>query len=195
MADMVTVKVEGMDRLQAALRTLGKKCSDRRPLMGTISRLMKDEVEENFEQEGRPKWTPLAKSTIKERAKKGHWPGQILKIKGRLVNSIIDSSDNDRAIVGTNVKYAARHQFGGTFQVAARKGKVRLRTDTKGELLRQGQNGKLAVFAKAGHKRAVERNYTASDHTVTTPARPFLKLTEGGISKIERAVVNYLSGA
>ena len=56
--------------------------------MKHIAGIMLDSVEENFEKEGRPdKWTSLAKPTIKQRIKKGYWPGRILQVRGELAAS------------------------------------------------------------------------------------------------------------
>jgi phage virion morphogenesis protein len=82
-------------------------------LMQALAGIMMDEVEENFAQEGRPEWMGLKPSTIKARAKAGHWPGKILQVSGQLAASISESSTADTAVVGTNKEYAAIHQLGG----------------------------------------------------------------------------------
>ena len=109
---MITMKIETQE-LQRELEKLIEKAIDRRPLMRNIAGIMHAAVEENFAEEGRPKWVPLHQKTIKARQKKGYWPGQILQQTGRLAASISTYSDNDKAVVGTNVVYAAIHQFGG----------------------------------------------------------------------------------
>jgi len=109
---MITIKVDD-SQVQKKLEKLVERVIDRRRIMRRIAQLMKEAVEENFEKEGRPKWQPLSLATIKARQKKGYWPGKILQQKGRLASSISSYSDNDKAVVGTNVVYAAIHQFGG----------------------------------------------------------------------------------
>jgi len=109
---MITIKIES-EQLQKELAALIQKAVDRRPLMRNIAGIMHHAVEENFAQEGRPKWIPLSQKTIKLRQEKGYWPGKILQQTGRLAASISPYSDNDQAIVGTNVEYAEMHQFGG----------------------------------------------------------------------------------
>ena len=82
--------------------------------MRQIAGIMADAVEENFEKEGRPeRWPPLARSTIKQREKQGHWPGKILQRTGSLASSVSSESDTHSASVGTNKPYAAIQQFGG----------------------------------------------------------------------------------
>ncbi len=113
MQEPIEIKIDDVE-LQKSLKKLASKAENLRPLMKNISGIMMDSVEENFEKEGRPdKWTPLAKSTIKQRTKKGYWPGRILQMRGELASSITSYYDDDSAVVGTNKVYAAIHQFGG----------------------------------------------------------------------------------
>jgi len=99
--------------VQKKLEKMVELAVDRRKIVRIIAGLMKHAVEENFEKEGRPKWPPLSPVTIKARQMKGYWPGKILQQTGGLASSISSYSDNDKAVVGTNVVYAAIHQFGG----------------------------------------------------------------------------------
>ena len=110
---MIEIKVEDKE-LQKLLKKLAEKSQNLRPLMKNIAGIMQDSVEENFEKEGRPeKWTSLAEATIKQRKKKGYWPGRILQRRGELAASITSKYDANSAVVGTNKVYAAIHQFGG----------------------------------------------------------------------------------
>lgn len=109
---MIKIKIES-EQIERRLQELIQKAVDRRPLMRRLSGIMLHAVEENFEQEGRPKWARLSPKTIKARHKRGYWPGQILQVTGRLAGSISTYSDNDQAVVGTNVVYARIHQLGG----------------------------------------------------------------------------------
>ncbi len=130
---------------------------------------MRDAVEENFAQEGRPdKWKPLSRATLesgvktyKRKSKYGKagtitkqsadklTDRKILQKSGQLAASISEKSDSHSAAVGTNKVYAAIQQFGG----------------------------------KAGRGRKV-----------TIPARPFLKLTDQDIEEIKRMLLNYAAG-
>lgn len=73
--------------------------------------------------------------------------------------------------IGSNVIYAAVHEFGVRFIRAGRTGTTRLRTDAKGNLLRQAGHPHLAVFAKSSHSRAKEVAFTSQSHAVEIPAR------------------------
>ncbi|GAB4442539.1 MAG: phage virion morphogenesis protein [bacterium] len=108
------IKIEIDDsKLKAEMEKLIQRAKDRRPLMRQIAGIMHRAVEENFAEQGRPRWKPLSAKTIDQRQKRGYWPGAILQMRGELAVSISQSSDNDKAVVGTNKVYAAIHQFGG----------------------------------------------------------------------------------
>lgn len=96
------------------LLNLAKKTENLRPLMKNIAGIFAYATEENFKEEGRPdKWLDLAESTKKQRTKKRKWPGQILQVEGKLATSINTYYDNDSAVIGSNLEYAAIHQLGG----------------------------------------------------------------------------------
>lgn len=113
MPDSIEIKLDNK-QVQDALLKVAAKAETIRPLMKNIAGIMADATEENFSQQGRPgKWQELAESTIKKRKKSGHWPGQILQVEGRLASSITTQYDNESAIIGSNLDYAAIHQLGG----------------------------------------------------------------------------------
>ena len=112
MSDFIGIRLDD-EKLQVYLNQLADKTSDLRPLMQNIAGILEDSVEENFEQQGRPKWENLKKATIVQRTKKGYYPGKILQMRGELAASITSYYDSNSAVVGTNKVYAAIHQFGG----------------------------------------------------------------------------------
>jgi len=112
MSDSIEIRLDNRE-LQDYLIQLAERTSDLCPLMRNIAGIMADSVEENFEQQGRPKWEGLKKSTIEQRVQKGYWPGKILQMRGELAASITSHYDENSAVVGTNKVYAAIHQFGG----------------------------------------------------------------------------------
>lgn len=93
---------------------LAKRGENLRPLMKNIAGVFADSTEDNFAEEGRPdKWTELSQVTKDLRKETGNWPGQILQVSGQLASSITTYYDDDSAIIGSNLKYAAIHQLGG----------------------------------------------------------------------------------
>jgi len=73
---------------------------------------MADSIEENFEQQGRPRWLALAPSTLKDREKKGY-TGKILQRTGGLAASVAQDSGDDFARISIAKRYAAIQNFGG----------------------------------------------------------------------------------
>ena len=99
--------------VEEALLKVAQKASDLRPLMKNIAGIMAVSTEENFKEEGRPKWQELSETTKTARKKTGHYPGQILQVSGQLALSITTQYDNNSAIIGSNKVYAAIQQLGG----------------------------------------------------------------------------------
>lgn len=111
---MIKVDIDDAELL-SRLQALADRIEDNRPLMKELAGILLDAAEENFEQEGRPKWPDLAESTKAERAAKGLWPGSILQRSGGrgLAGSIQTDTGMDYAVVGSNLRYAAIQQLGG----------------------------------------------------------------------------------
>ncbi len=161
---MITIKIDDAE-LQKRLEEIVRRAIDRRPLMRKIAETMRDAVEENFAQEGRPKWKP-SKRALRQ-------GGKTLQDTSNLASRISTYSDNDNAVVGTNVPYAAIHQFGGKIPARTVKPKkakaLKIPTD------------KGFIFRKKATLPAVE-----------IPARPFLKLTDEDMEEIKKVVARHL---
>ena len=113
MSEPIEIKLDNKE-IESRLLDLAKRSENLRPLMKNIAGIFAYSTEENFKEEGRPdKWADLAESTKKQRTKTGHYPGQILQVSGQLASSISTSYDNDSAVIGSNIDYAAIHQLGG----------------------------------------------------------------------------------
>lgn len=163
----------------ARLTSAARQIADARPLFKAVAGLFEAETEANFAAQGRPGWAPLSAATRAERLKRNKG-GSVLKIlqdSGILAASISSGYGADFAYVGAGgaaKDYAAIHQFGGTVDRPAHSVRTRLRTNAKGDLLRQGNHPNLAVFAKDSHKRARESWSTVDAYKVEIPARPYL---------------------
>jgi phage virion morphogenesis protein len=100
--------------VQEKLLELANRGENLRPLMKNIAGIFAYATEENFKNEGRPeKWVDLSESTKRQRQKKGKWPGQILQVTTQLALSVNTFYDDDSAVIGSNLAYAAIHQLGG----------------------------------------------------------------------------------
>ncbi|MBI4822655.1 MAG: phage virion morphogenesis protein [Nitrospirae bacterium] len=116
----LTVRVDALEAM-AALGSIKERIKDMSPAMQRVASIMQSSVEKNFDAEGRPKWHPLHPLTIRDRMRQGYWPGKILHRTGALRASIAQYFDSRRAGVGTNLKYAAVHQYGELTSIKGRR--------------------------------------------------------------------------
>lgn len=189
--DMIDIVIDD-SRFEAIMARVRALMRDASPVTSLILESMWGAIEENFAQQGRPRWLGLKPSTVKRRRGEAG-SEKILTRSGHLANSFSKIHDAAMARISTNVVYAAIHQFGGSIQRHPMSGMVRLRKDRNGMLLRQADHPHLAVFAKSGHKRVKVVKWTRTQGwTIKIPARPFLVLTEADNVEIELDVSAYL---
>ena len=113
MSDFIEIKIDNQE-VERRLQEIAKKSSNLRPLMKNIAGIFASATEDNFAEEGRPdKWIDLSEVTKKQRKKIGKYPGQILQVTGQLASSVNTYYDDDSAVIGSNLAYAAIHQLGG----------------------------------------------------------------------------------
>jgi phage virion morphogenesis protein len=163
--------------LKRVFAEVGARMVDMSPLMRQISEKMKNAVDQNFDTEGSrigPKWKPSQRAI-----KQG---GKTLQDTGRLAASIVPAFDSHSAEVGTNVVYAAIHQFGGTVTHLARSQRAAFKVDFKTGRSR---------FAKRKNAN-FEQWVTIGEHQKTMPARPFLGLNNQDIGDIETLAAKFL---
>lgn len=110
---MIEIKIDNLFVVQNQIERLGLSLSDNRYLlMKQLAGTMHHAVRQNFKQGGRPKWLGIE-----------YRNGKPLIDTGALRDNINQAYDNDTALVGTNMVYAAIHNFGG---MAGRNRKVRI---------------------------------------------------------------------
>ncbi|MBU1565575.1 MAG: phage virion morphogenesis protein [Proteobacteria bacterium] len=85
--------------------------TDFSPVTGAIAQLLENSVRRNFIEGGRPQKWPASKRADRD-AGYGRKSGQTLIDTARLLNSITGVGDHHEVRVGTNVDYAAAHNFG-----------------------------------------------------------------------------------
>lgn len=109
MADGITIELDDRQvrqRLDQLLATV----SNPAPIMRAVATELLAQTELAFYDEG-PGWPQLKPATVKARKGRAH---PILILSNALARSITSTSGRDFAQVGTNVPYAAVHQFGHT---------------------------------------------------------------------------------
>lgn len=113
---MIDIDIEvDVREVRTGLARLLAAGADLSPAMRKIAGHLADSVEESFAREEAPgigPWAPLRPDTIEERREKGYGDGPILQRSGDLARSILADWDDTTAVAGTNLGYAADHQFG-----------------------------------------------------------------------------------
>lgn len=157
--------------VNAAIDRVDKAGGDTLSLMHEFVSAMLFSVERRFETETAPDgtpWTPLRPRTAARRiGGKRRGTENILRVTGRLYQSLTGEASAREAAVGTNLHYAGIHQTGGTIDVPERSATIRLRK-VKGR----------TRFAKRAHKRARDVDVTIGAHQIVVPARPYLGFSE-----------------
>lgn len=184
---MAEIIIEMDDKgAQDLFRRIAEAGKDTSSLTAALAGDLHDEVMQNFEEEGRPKWLSLAPATIRNRARTGHWPGKILERRGALKRSIVPSHTPDEAVVSTNKVYAAVQHFGHTFQRMARS-EFFVRQRSNG-----GRNEKRRKGAFTGREQGGQGR-TIGEHSVTIPARPFMSIPAGGVRRLIKRAATWWS--
>jgi phage virion morphogenesis protein len=162
-------------RLVAVLRDLQARCGNLKPVMQTVGQTLVTQADLGFRAEKDPwgtPWKKLKAATL--RARRGRRKGaKILRDTGRLAGSINYRATADSVTVGTNVIYAAIHQFGGTIQRAARQHTLYFKTNKK-----QTEVGNRFVRKSRSN---FAQDVTIGAHAITIPARPFLPIRNGRV--------------
>lgn len=151
----INIKIED-GQVRAELGRLAGRLRNLTPAMRGIGEIVRTSVERNFAAGGRPdKW--------KESRRVRQSGGQTLSDTGRLRRSFTVRGYRDRAEVGTNVKYAAIHQRGGTIMA----------------------RNKPYLKFKLGDQ-------WVSKKSVAIPARPFLMVQQEDWGKMQRYLAGYV---
>ena len=110
------IQIEFNDaEVQRGLKRLIAAGADLSPAMRVIATHLADRAEDAFAQQASPggqTWPPLKPATVKDREREGYTPIKPLQRSGALVRSILADWDEHTAVAGTNLIYAATHQFG-----------------------------------------------------------------------------------
>ena len=174
----ITVDVED-ESLRSALRRLTARVDDLKPVMDEIGSSLVASTIDRFERETDPDGKPWKPSRRAQRE-----GGQTLTDKGRLRASITHRADRDGVDVGTNVVYAAIHQFGGTVKRQARRQTLAFNKKGGGFASRKSTRRRRAGFVAIAFAEI-------GAHEVDMPARPFL-----GVNEADRvSILNIVSRA
>lgn len=186
-----SIRIEVSDKdIAGGLQRLADTGVDLRPAMEAIGGALLTSTQQRFERKAGPDggaWAPFAPSTLR-RMPDRRKPPELLRDRGRLYGSLTFAAGDDSVEVGTNVVYAAIHQFGGDVVMPERQGSATFVTVREGAgSAKDGRRvGSKLRFARASTraKSKETKAFTVPSHTIRIPARPYL-----GISDADKAEI------
>ncbi len=107
----ITVNVDDA-AVQAAFRRLQQRADNLEPVFADIAEMLLESTKQRFDDKQSPDgtlWAALAPKTIRRKKKPG---SSILVESGMLIDQLVTESDGHHAAIGSNMIYAATHQFG-----------------------------------------------------------------------------------
>lgn len=173
------MNVEGHDQALAALGAIVSRVDHPRPMFEDIGLSLVTSTQRRFEEgrapDGSP-WPPSLRALAHG--------GKTLIDSARLMQSITFNAFDTGVEIGTNVVYAAIHQFGGTIKKAERQHTTYRRYDARKDEL-------SPRFVKKSKSNFAE-DVTIPAHEIKMPARPFLGLDDHDEKEIVRVAEDYL---
>ena len=108
----------GLGKISIDLGKVQARARDLSPALKRGQLVMFDSVDKNFQQSGRPAWSPLRPATVKRKMQLGYSLKALIRT-GRLKSSIAGEVTRNSLRIGTAVFYGKFHQL-GTKKMAAR---------------------------------------------------------------------------
>ncbi len=165
----------GIDDLNTTFGGMLAKASNRLLLFKEVAFRLASSIQENFREGGRPDRWKISKRARKE-------SGQTLLRTGRLMRSVsLPTINSDGIEFGSNLPYAAIHQFGGEIDMPARSETFRRLRITRGS-----RKGKFKRGTEPG------RGFTRSGYTIHMPARPYIVFQPEDIEDTGKIILSHL---
>jgi phage virion morphogenesis protein len=183
MAQNVSISINDK-ALRITLGNLNERLRNPVPMLKIAGQVMKSSIERTFRDQGSPagSWAPLAASTLKRG--KGGAGRKILIQSARLKNSVTDDTNysisGNTLKIGSNLVYAAIHQFGG-FAGRSVPSNRTLKRDITNEA--RGFHGPRNQHGYFGFRRPF------------IPARPYLVFRPEDPQRITEAIERYIASA
>ena len=166
---------------RAMLARLGEPGTD--DLMPRLGEYLQASTQKRFKSQTAPDGTAWAPLQPRYARRKKYAKDKILTLRGYLRGGIHYQVTGAAEVeVGSNTKYAAIHQLGGSIDQNAQSRKVRYRS-VSGRVL----------FAGKKHKKGVtERWVTRGAYQVNIPARPFLGISAEDDKEIRSIILDWV---
>lgn len=182
---MAEIRIEIDDTaVLRAIADAGSRLKNLRPVMKEIGEYMLLQTDDRFrnqtDPDGNP-WKPVTRRWREQKQRMGKID-KTLQMRGRLRKSITYRAEADQVAIGTNVKYAPIHQFGGSIVHYAKSRQAYFRVSRDG-------SSRFAKKSRANFARSI----TIREYISQMPARPFLGVNSSEERTIEQMIVEYLS--
>lgn len=167
----------------AQLQRLDESLGNTSSLVAQIGEYLQRATESRFRTQAGPDgaaWQPLKPRYLRQKKRN---KDKILTLDGYLRRFIRWQADGtDAVLIGTDRKYGAIHQFGGSINMPARQATVHF-----------GAGKAKHLFVKK-KKAASNRQVTVGAHKVMIPARPYLGLGEADSAEVKQITLDWLMG-
>ena len=184
---LIDIQTQGEDVISERLQFLATRMEDLTPVMKTIGETIRASVIRNFEKGGRPKlWKGHGPLTQTRRGKSA----KILREHSNLMNSVTYTAGRDSVQIGTNIIYAAVHQFGaekGSFGTVQANVKAHVRKIKSRDIKKGRKKTASGVAFVAAHTRKMRLPYG------DIPARPFLMIQDEDVTEIGKLIQNHIA--
>ena len=185
---MTTLRIDLSDlkELKLSLERLQSKVSDLSPVMRQVGAKLLDTTLERFDTMSGPdgrEWKPLSRQWSKRKRN----VGKILTESGNLRDSIDFEVAGRTLYIGSSLKYASPHQFGGEIEIPGR-------TQTNWHRTKGPKKGQF-VSGRAKLKSKLAKVAQIPPHKVRIPARPFLGLSDEDKELVQEIVQRHLERA
>ena len=176
----ITITVDDA-QAHAMLERLGEPGTQ--DLMPRLGEYLQDSTKERFKTQTAPDGTAWAPLQPRYARRKKYAKDKILTLRGYLRDIPRWQPVGDSGVeVGTNVKYAAIHQLGGSIDQNAQSRKVRYRS----------VSGRVLFAGKKDKKGVTERWVTRGAYQVNIPARPFLGISTEDDKEIRSIILDWV---
>jgi phage virion morphogenesis protein len=182
----VTANVD-VDGSESAIARLDAALASPTPLLRELGEYLLASTKDRFKAQAAPDGTPWQALSPRYLARKRRNKDKILTLRGFLRSQMAYQLEGaDTVAVGSNLAYAAIHQFGGEIQRQAREGTIFRKQNKAGALARR--------FSKKNAKGAVATKVKIGALTIAMPARPYLGLSAADRGELQARTQDFLAG-
>lgn len=168
---------------QDALNQLAGNLNDIKPALRDIGEYLLGIHMQRFSTQTAPDGTPWKPLSPRYALQKKKNKGKILTLDGYLGRTLHYQVNGSELVLGSNLPYAAIHQFGGEINVAERIRTVYFKRDKNGVVGNRFVKKKNSNFAQDTKAKA---------HKISMPARPFLGTSENNNMEVLTILIRHL---